>query len=467
MSVLYLESSQAAARIVEDGQFHSERDQRIAEHCANELLGQHTRGNLTAAERDIGITALRSLIPLATDNGKRSIHGKTLPPVVESAIASRLTSTEVDLTARNGSWGSLPAAVKRHLTHYGADLKIEPASHCTVGCSFCTVADKGPIQEKASFGSILAVVDYFAETQDVHYSQPRLDCLYWGSDPFDLKWKGSRNQPERDYLDMSEAYAQHTRHTYRALSHSTAVPLGEELRVLRFAETLPSHADPNRTLRISVTSQNKHRVLAIAAVLAAVRTPSYVASRVHFNIVADHTAARGIRRWPDDATPNAWDIVGPQCRDGVILGVRRADAVYMQGASQERPTGELRVPLEISSEAGRTFRIPRHTAVSDYKPGASFTTIPKDIIMDTVTVTKHGASRTTTELCNNDPHRALYRLAAAELIALPETAYRQRFSQSAQCIRDYLAGGGHNPAMRYTLNRLVDTGYLDETMRPA
>ena len=415
-----VESTTLGGFIEERGSFHSDKDHEIALHYADRIEALFAAGSIDGFTYENAAFALRKLIPLDNENG-RSINGKLLAPGTERRIASRLTSEEIDIAGPDGSWGKLPKAVKRWLTFWDpkANIAIEPSSHCTVGCSFCSIATIGPLTKKASFDSIITVVDEFAGMQKTYkYRTP--DTLYWGSDPFDLKWAATDTTPERDYTDLLRAYLELPSTRGREVFTSTAVPLGEELRILAFADALTNGSLPRNndlSLRISRTTANTGRVDHLQRLLELFNPGKELPINIDKPI---NPAARGRRLEKPQDSIRPWDILGPNCRDGVIIGVTAVESTIMLGASPERPKADPRVPIETINKKRRTYRIPGNhfkPEVTDKKPYA-------DVKWSVITVNEKGrAIHRSVEKTKHDPHRALARLALGidRIDALVET----------------------------------------------
>jgi hypothetical protein len=451
------------------GQFTSERDKHIALHISETLDCNLVEGRLEPAGHAAANASLRALIPIFSPTGKRQIDGKTLPQAAEALIASRLTCPEVDITAPSGSWGRLPEVIKQQLTLHGTDMKLELAANCTVGCNFCALANKGPISAKASFDSSLAVMYDFIRRQDVYNHRPQggYDSAYWGTDPFDLKWASTGVTPERDYTDLHAAYSMLGAPRYRYLYTSTSVPLGEELRILNFGHKELYRQNLNHTpLRISRTHVNTSRVDHIATVLEAIRPNN----RLKINDVREHIAIRGAK-WAVDQQVSLWDITGPNCRDGAIIGVHTVDSVIMQGASPERKSGELRQSIEQPYNGGCTYTIPHHQVKPTLNGKTPFNVIYPDTEITTVTVDNNGTETMREERMAGDPHRALLRVAGAlinfdrQATATPGpnaasiAVLRQVLGPDVKIIREYITAGHDNRSMHGILGLLAKKGY--------
>jgi len=473
---------------IEAGSFHSERDRQLA----RATMARLEQAAVPDALLGPALTSLQALIPRQGETEKRQIDGKTIPPAIEARIASRLKGAEVDITAEGGSWGSLPEKVKETIAACSGGLGLEITSQCTVACSFC-VADKGPIQSKASFDSVLGVVDYFVRHQphEDDSGQPweRSDHLYWDTDPFDAKWAASErgygdfdglDHSDLDYDDLARAYRERTEGRNRHLFTSTAIPLGEEFRVLNFAiEHLQRNNHPDfrqrsqdEGFRISITPANAGRANHILNIVKALSSNDDQYRRVQVSDVRKKIVPRGERMWespPDELT--TWDILGPNCIDGTIISPKTVYRVYMQGASPESPAGEVKKSVMQRSSDGATVY---HVPVAQYKPNVKFSH-PSDayrpVEMYELEYGPNGEFVTSGHyMYPTDPFRALARVAfgieryrdlttrrkIGQTIAAAD--FGAYFRPAVAQIVGHLAGGHENVAMQQVLEMLSENG---------
>jgi len=449
---------------IEQGSFHSEIDRTIATSLCGAIEWNAAEGLITPEVRAEALASLRALVPVVGEDGRRRIDGQPLSIATERWIASRLNSAEVDIAGPNGSWGRLPELVRREIASPGNELRLELTTNCTAACSFCSFADKGPIAAKASFGSAVAVMSEFASHPAPPGAGTLVDSLYWGTDPFDAKW--NNGGLELDYRDLAMAYASLAHGNNRALGTSTAVPIGEEFRVMDFVRlTSELRWLP---VRISVTDKNASRVDRIGKVLKAA-VPGYeTAIRPMSFLKRQGPALRGRAAWsrarPEDI--RAWDIVGPNCADGAIIGVKGVDAVIMQGASSERPNGETREPVYAGKDEHGNSRyiVPRNNVRTDDSEGAD---AYPDVQVSIFTYDPGGRFiERYTEVRTNDPHRALLRLMGA-WASLKATgvkgnaaSFMRQYQQSVEAIRRYLGEGNTNPSMVRALGILAEAGLI-------
>lgn len=464
--------AQNNAFIEQQGRFHSEKDRIIAGAIARQLHNSFRENQITIDGYAQASLALQALIPVDNGLGKRQIDGKTIPPAAEQKITSRLQGAEVDIAGPEGSWGSLPESVKSHAIGWGSSITLELTTHCTVGCSFCSFANRGPVAAKASFDSTVAVIHDIMERQSAyHHPAPLSDSLYWGTDPFDIKWAATDTSPERDYFDIAK---EHTRLAFgkeRGLYTSTAVPLGEELRVLQFFNTTLSYSYNNRfdEIRLSKTRVNARRVQHLQTILGALHPQS--TSKLKVNEVYDHIALRGSQWETASRDVNLWDITGPNCRDGVIIGVNSVDSVMMQGGSHQRPSGEVRTPIRKRVGNIDTYTLPHFNFKSKLDGSARLSAIYPDVEYSVIQISPDGQQTRETYKMEGDPHRALLRLAGAAVHYISpiqqargkETIVEEFgnfFGQDVELIRKYLESGANNQVMAGFLRMLGRDGYV-------
>jgi hypothetical protein len=225
-------------------------------------------------------------------------------------------------------------------------------------------------------------------------------------------------------------------------------------------------------MRLSQTDANVGRVGHIMKVLAAA-VPGGEAD-VHAVTFQRRQgpALRGQNAWnrvkPEDIRP--WDIIGPNCADGVVVSVNGACGVIMQGASIERPHGEIREAVEaVPDEHGnRRYAVPSQNVRVDADDGQD---VYPDIPVTNVIVNPSGeVIERRTEVRTNDPHRAVLRLMGAWTYlrssdagrnADAATLFRQRFGESVDAVRQYLSSGNTNPSMIKALDILAKDGLIE------
>jgi len=453
---------------IERGDFHSEADRNIAVGLY-EAIEENAADALIAPEiRLEALTSLRALVPVVGEDGRRRIDGRPLSIATERWIASRLGSPEVDMTSPDGPWGRLPQPVREEITAPGAELRMELTTHCTVACTFCSFADKGQIAAKASFESAVAIMKEFTANRVPAHAATQVDSLYWGTDPFDIKW--GNGSEERDYRDLAKVYEALTEGNNRKLGTSTAVPIGEEFRILAFAQL--THERRWLKMRLSQTEANAGRIGHMMKILAAAVPGSEADVHPVTFQRRQGPALRGQNAWnrvkPEDIRP--WDIIGPNCADGVVVSVNGAYGVIMQGASIERPHGEIREPVEagLDEQGNRRCVVPSQNVRVDADDGQD---VYPDIPVTSFTLNPSGeVIERRTEVRANDPHRAMLRLMGAWTYlrssgavrnADAVTLFRQRFGESVDVVRRYLSNGNANPSMIKVLGILAKDGLIE------
>ena len=355
--------SELLLRIENSENFHSPVDQDIARDVLARLDGRLESGAIVLQEYERAVVGLEFLVPRLRVDGKRRIGDKLISPPMEKTIASRLDAEEVDLFTEDAYWGGLPDVVKKTVVEKSS-LIMEMTSGCTVKCSFCSLAKKGAIKKKISFDSVLKLLEFFRDGQDVPGDTVKSDGLYWGTDPFDAKWLVDGS--EYDYSDLAEAYWKLMEGEDRFLYSSTAIPLGEELRILKFADKLIEKkrsgeiSEFNR-LRISCTNVNEQRALAIMGVLSALYGDySFDTNPILSDNRHENVAMTG-GDWDNPNEISNWDVLGVNCRDGVVISPDSVDALIMEAGSNERPVGESRFPILVDeNDEESIYFVPHH-----------------------------------------------------------------------------------------------------------
>jgi hypothetical protein len=463
-----LSSTPDTLAYIERGDFHSETDRNIAVGVYGAIEENAAAALITPEVRLKALTSLRALVPVVGEDGRRRIDGRPLSAATERWIASRLDSPEVDMISPDGPWGRLPRPVREEITAPGAELRMELTTNCTVACTFCSFAEKGQIAAKASLASAVAIMSEFTANQVPADAPTQVDSLYWGTDPFDIKW--GNGGEERDYRDLAKAYEALTEGNNRTLGTSTAVPIGEEFRILDFARL--THERQWLRMRLSQTEANAGRVGHIMTVLAAAMPGSEVDVHVMRFQRRQGPALRGQNAWnrvdPQDIRP--WDIIGPNCADGVVVSVNGSYGVIMQGASIERPYGEIREPVDagLDEHGNKRYVVPRQNVRVDAEDGQD---VYPDIPVTTFTVNSSGeVIERHTEVRTHDPHRAMLRLMGAWTYlrssgtvrnADARTLFEQRFGESVDTVRRYLGAGNTNPSMIKVLGILARDGLIE------
>ena len=316
--------------------FHSETDVRIAQGIADRINSRILNGSIDQETYEKGIQGLRLLVPKRNDQGLRVIADITLTSRTEILVASRLESEEVDVTGPDGIWGGLPEVVKEEIAG-NLGMEIQITDKCTNACRFCGLAKKGPVKQKLSIPSLETIFESYHT-----YQRPRRDKMRWanwlhgGSDPFDAKWKNGTNG-DHDYTDLTDIYWKIFGYENNLLFTSTSVPIGEEFRILRFADSLMKRYKQQgfllyNALRISLTNQNEVRVGAIANILDALYDttmpgiegypPGYDDAGIHITENRDrfHIPMGNIWKLPTTEI-EIFMIPYMNCRDTVLIGV--------------------------------------------------------------------------------------------------------------------------------------------------
>lgn len=455
----------------ENACFHSEVDRKIATDFLIRIHERLVRGVINQETYSKAIDGLNFLIPKQNERGLRVIGDIILTPGRERLIRSRIEAKEVDITAPTGSWGSLPEVVKREIAGV-SNFFIEMTDGCTNGCSFCFIAKKRPIREKMSFSGLERLLTFIKEYGKLPGHFRTLDHHYWGSDPFDAKWVVGGQ--EYDYLDFAKRYWSIIGIRKSALFVSTAIPIGEEFRVLRFADFLVNMyrqkllTDYN-CLRISLTNANKLRVEAIVRILEASidnfsanpSTGSDISQIIEISENRDTNPRRMGSMWRSDLQKVNLNNIIPLCSDTMTIHCHSITGNIMQAASNERPDGFLYVPIMKTEYSGKRKiytivhsrdRVPseKHFDLINYVdqtyPNPQITTIVEEglnISKDVRTI-------------SDDPHRALLRLLDAYLCEFAgvwfpgeKRSFRKKLHNEFEVIEKHVATGAINKSIDY------------------
>ncbi len=471
--------NQLEQQILHEGSFHSEKDREIALEFLSLLKERYQQKKISADTFREALSALELLVPMRNQLGRREIADITITPGLEKIISSRLSAEETQLDARDGPWGRLPKEIRRVILEDQV-LLLELTDRCTVQCSFCAYSDKGPISNKAGFESVLRVVKQFV---DASLYKPATDILYYMTDPFDAKWL-TEDGVELDYLDLTKRYWNIIQFCPdRSLFTSTAVPIGEEFRVLKCAHELIT-ADAKKVhqsdMRLFETSKNIQRVSAIVIILGALCGDLPTMSRVTVgsNRNDPEVTIKSGSAWKDEYNDlDAMDILGNGTEDGVLIRVHGVDGLIMQAGSEERPKACTEFPIERvikrENESIRYFTIPvphsaqtRNPYVARY-PNArlnQYAVGPDNKIISEKTL-----------VLDDDPHRAMLRIASHlkdERLAdengiithrpseLQKYEFQMGREQDLQLVADHIVQSG-NRAMTAFMKMLRDKGVLD------
>jgi hypothetical protein len=191
-------------RIKDRTLFSSERDQRLASDLFNGINERHQSHEINDSQYEDALAGLNVLVPRRSNKGWRVVADINVSPMMESTIKSRVDSNEHEITRSDGSWGMLPLEVRQGIAKR-SNMIIEMTGTCTVRCSFCALAEKGPIVDKISLSSLAELFRFYRDNQTEDPVIIKSDNLYWGTDPFDAKWK-SANGEDYDYSNVAETY---------------------------------------------------------------------------------------------------------------------------------------------------------------------------------------------------------------------------------------------------------------------
>lgn len=113
---------------------------------------------------------------------------------------------------------------------------------------------------------ILNIVSCFLENRNLLFSggKRKTDELFSATDPFDIKWMTDSGK-EKDYNDIASSYWNLMGEGKGFLYTSTAVPVEEELSILKFSDDFIKRRESgaissDNLFRISQTKANSQRV---------------------------------------------------------------------------------------------------------------------------------------------------------------------------------------------------------------
>lgn len=449
----YLQEKKKAimARIDDESIFFEEEQRRIAHKILQRLEEAWSLDSFNTEAYYQALEDLDSLVPTIDAKNRRRIANISITPTLERTIASRLKSENLTPDEEAELWSNLPETVREEIVKVGG-MAIQLTDRCTQYCSFCSFSKKGPIGRKLSPHLVEKVISEIFRDRDSQ-SDRLVSGLYYGSDPFD--WKIRVFDPETCqerviyYPELASMYSAATEGKNIFFTNSTAVPIGEELIVLEFILDAVRHnrtfqtGEP-RTLRISRTKNNSQRADHIINLARAITGYTSLGSEdstvEHTPLREDHAAARG-RMW-ESTESSVWnsdrrylrdipfedvyrriiDVIGPNCFDSCILTPQGVFRTVAQGASTERPDGEMMFPvLQTQDDGTKVYRIPHRK--DHFKEGNKW-----DHEYPTYSVITIGSDEQVTKEIftdRNDPHRAFLRLVSAlkEVLTVRKTPY--------------------------------------------
>lgn len=466
------QADQLRLRIREETAFHSEVDRGIATSLLDRIEERFNRGRIRPDVFTRALGALDALIPRINQNGRRQIDDISISPALENIIRSRLNSREFDVMASDGAWGSIPDIVKKTILHHNR-LTMEITNRCTVACPFCASANKGPIEEKMSFDSVIGLLAYFQENQTTPFENNSF-ALYYGTDVFDAKWK--TKDGEVDIADLALKFWGMNQFINWGIHVSTAVPVGEELRVLRFADLfltqkLKGRIDLTNSFRISTTDKNESRVNNIKIILEALHILPAQSSTIE---ISDNRSEKPLlqgKAWDHpDREIQETDILNINYVDDIVINPRRVDGVIMYAASNEKPTGDERFPIAIQDGSIKRYMIPHH-----YRRPHMFDITVKNLYPDpTVTcITIQGNTIGVEEKVLINPHRAFLRIIGfyyyfckkrgigiGKMTEKSISSFRSLIASDANIVKEYLTTGADNIAMKTYLDMFIKAGLI-------
>lgn len=456
-----------------------------------QMMNRMSHNAATPEEHLAGLHSLLYLIPWIDDAGKKHIGNITVTPRLEAMMKSRVTATEV--TGQDTDhWFSLPAAVKKAIKTV-ANPMFQLTDRCTVHCSMCGVADNGPTQKKLGMNGVINMMRNIDAVRYGYYppqpfnSRIETNTFYWNTDPFDAKWAQPTDDGQHqfiyDYPDLADYYWDNNRPTRYYLYSSTAIPIGQELPILRFLtdEIARDEEKPGRMImsRISITNGNQKRALALKNVLqtAYKKVPE---PRIHFTDNRNATAYLAGNAWQEPSDVTYGDVIGITCRDQVVISPNGLYNTVMAGSSNEVPNGQLNSPLVTHNPDGTTtFSIVHQQVNSDLNYQDVSTFFPDTVYTCMKYLGENLLSKETVTDTKN-PQRALLRVAATMAKFICPNIYYDRRSlrypltnldaktrdfisrqirpADVHLIDSHLATGADNISMKLLRQSLIDAG---------
>ncbi len=323
--------------------FTNPRDEAIFDEIVNIFMNKYESHHVDFSIDNLKfcIDKLIMITPIKNDSGNLVICGEEIEPKQKEIIDSRLSASEIDIMGRDGAIGELPEIIKSDLFSFKSPY-VEITSGCTNSCSFCAFSEKkGHIRSKLSFSSTSEIMRNFAQAGGVVYP-------YYGTDPFDAKWEADPEEiSQRDMSDVYKIFAEYSKEDDSCLFVTTAVPLGEELNVLRYVISNIHYDTSEKTaIRFSDTGKNTERIEAIKGLLGQIDSslePTINSRKVLLNLTKDHESKRGPQLIKDGFLDKD-DLYGPESNDGLVISPNGIDCVVMTGLCQTQPNGFIRFP---------------------------------------------------------------------------------------------------------------------------
>ena len=406
--------SHLEARINDESLLPFEKDRLFASEVLKLLinLGEDGVG---------GVLALNALVPSRNLDGTRQIADRRISRKLEEVIASRCGAAEIELEGPEGVWGSIPRVVREKMHKTGnIGIALEMTNRCTVMCDFCGFADKGKITVKTSFDSVVRVIrDYYEDSEKYRtHGNPWTpsDNFYWGSDPFDARWYDEATGADLDYGDVLEKHREicgKKRMTYT----STAMPIGEELRILGvllwFLRAKGGQKiNYQSTFRFSITDVNEDRARLIQTIAESLYGKYLDKLGVEISSNRSKQPFLAGDRAINPGSSSLMDVIGVNCKDGLLLSLRGLEYLQMMGTSAEVVNGEVRHPVKsVLADGSIKYEFPNYyykPEISTDSPGDFY----PDVTMNTVTIKPDGKVCEESIVLVNDPCRKHIRLAA-------------------------------------------------------
>lgn len=363
-----------------------DRDNRTVEAVIEEMK------RLPDQDRYDVLEAVGKLVP-REEEGRIFIGTRELNKGVLNLIFSRRSAKEEE-----SPFLKLPEVVRNKIVNK-SQVWMEIGDHCTVACYFCGVANKGTIKTKLSFDDAYQTgLKILGASKTLH--------TYFATDPFDARWR--KDNLDLDLSDLVSLWIKDVGENKNArVGVVSAVPIGEELRVLRFA-TMYGYDNPKVAFELSQTSRNTERVDAINLILKKLnKKRPYPRNR------SDEKVYRTGKDFllAEDIKPQ--EMLGPTCGDYVVVSPNSVDAIYSVATDMEYPNGIIRLPIATEKDGKMVYSFPKFHG----SPGIPFNTDllkyveSPDVILMVQKINDEWKVSTEHPLEKN-PHRAFLRLLA-------------------------------------------------------
>lgn len=426
------------------------KDKNIVSTVVN-IISESRDLFLTEEKKVEALDYLWHLIPVKKPDGNTYIANRLVNDKQMKLIMSRRMAKEVDVVSENGVWGRLPKEVKETIIK-NSNIAIQLTdNNCTVGCSFCGVSHYGPIEEKMSLMDSVALIREILY-EKINNGMTNNLCLYGNNDSLDARWNHDGHE-----LDIGDVIynvgldvSMISKKEIPNLLISTAIPLGEEIRLLGLIIAAQKGMFYPTGIRMSIRQENLHVFLTLNNVLKGIFPRINLGLRVEGLYVNDcfdgNIFPSRIRDWKTVDNENSHTtekIKNISCEDMVIISPKKVESVCIQGASWERPSGMIRQSLENENGIYQIPKAlyPRQTSKVDV--------VGRYIKNMVIKYDKNNKLVSQEEIEVRDPHRAMWK------IIIDKKNGRRIDLEDIKLVEEHLTGlkekGLDNKTMRWVL----------------